>query len=494
MKFLALAIASNAYTLHQAPNPSQAAGPSAGKDPLLPDSKAAQVRKDGYFMVNCMNDAMHEHADNQSSQGQKRYAAGKIGVSVIWYHETVPKPDQESMDARKCFNFCRIQDRMGFFGLIHGRECYCTPYYRKQAGGEGDDCTLPCPGNQTEMCGGKKKSSMYQMHFCDDSAKDISKTKDSASVAVDDIQHLLDEYYTCQQNLQGRGDEGTSAFTSIGAGFASDYMQAAKVRAGELKRLLEKCAWLKEEHAELIKDPSPDFHAIAKQEYLEGQVINLQEFANRVQEFFDDAEPEFLKSCVQEVSSGYNIKDEYRAIQYYGDHRGTGYEMTICGGEMIGKPLFLGETECGARCRDTIGCEAFNVFGVAGGDFEEMSTLKYPNGQAGGGFLFMQRKKKSNFNANSGSCASFCGGDAGGCGCDASCQAWGDCCADYKDVCINKSGVCVLLKSAKQGKLFSTEECDGYESQGALTQCFYRLSDSKGLEIKYDTELQWCKE
>jgi len=490
MKFLTLAVTANSYRLNQVPNPSQAAGPDAGKDPLLPHDADAQVRKDGYYMVNCMNDAMHEHADNQSSQGQKRYAAGNIGVSVIWYHETVPKVDQEPMDARKCFNFCRIQERMGFFGLIHGRECYCTPYYRKQAGGEGDDCTLPCPGNQTEMCGGKKKSSMYQMHFCDDSARDISKAKDSAGAAYDNLQHLVDKYYDCQQNLQGRSDDKQSTFSKIGATFASDYMQAAKVRSGELKRLLEKCARLKEEHDELIKDPSPDFSAIAKQEYLEGQVINLQEFANRAQEFFDDAEPEFLKSCVQEVKPTYHIKDEYRGIQYYGDHRGTGYEMSICGGDMLEKPLFLDETECGARCRDTIGCEAFNVFGVAGATAPGPQPKK--KSKKGG---FMQRGKSS-FNATSGTCASFCGSEGprgAGCYCDSICQAEGDCCPDYADVCKKKSGVCVLLKNAKQAKLYTTDECDNYTKQGALTQCFYRLSDSKGLEIKYDEERQWCK-
>jgi len=329
------------------------------------------------------------------------------------------------------------------------------------------------------------------MHFCDDSAKDISKAKDSAGAAYDNIQEIVDKYYDCQQNLQGRSDDKQGAFSKIGATFASDYMQAAKVRAGELKRLLEKCARLKEEHDELIKDPSPDFSAIAKQEYLEGQVINLQEFANRAQAFFDDAEPEFLKSCVQEVKPSYNIKDEYRVIQYYGEHRDTGYEMSICGGDMIGKPLFLDETECGARCRDTIGCEAFNSFGVAGAT-PPGPPLKKKKSKKGG---FMQRGRKSNSDATGGTCASFCGSKAnqGGCFCDSTCQAAGDCCADYSNVCQKKSGVCVLLKNAKQGKLYTADECDNYTSQKALTQCFYRLSDSKGLEIEYDEERQWCK-
>lgn len=500
MKFLSLAVTIDAIRLFQAPatNPSQAAGPSAGSTPLLPNDPTAQVRKDGFYMVKCMNDAMREHADNQSAQGKKRYAAGNVGVSVIWYHETIPKVDQEPMDARKCFNFCRIQERMGFFGLVHGRECYCTPYYRQQPGGEGDDCSLPCPGNQAEMCGGKTKSTIYQMHFCDDSAKDIGKAKDSAAGAVADIQGILDDYYECQQNLQGRGQEKEAAFTKIGAQAASDYMQEAKIRAGQLKRLLEKCADLKKEHDELIKDPSPGFTAIEKQEYLEGQVINLQDFANRVNAFYDDAEPEFLKSCVQKVAPTYKIKDEYRAIQYYGKYNGIEYDMTVCKGEMLETPLFLNEEECAARCRDTIGCEAFNVFGVAGGDYEEVKILeKYPQtgGKGKGGFLDIEhkRRRQSTSTGMTGSCASHCGGDGGGCWCDAGCMANQDCCPDYAQVCKDKSGICVMLKNATSAKLFTAHECPGYEAPKVMTQCFYRFSESTGLEVKYDEERQWCK-
>lgn len=65
-----------------------------------------------------------------------------------------------------CFDFCRQYEDAHFFGIVHGRDCYCTRYFDKASmGGEGE-CDLPCEGNSKEMCGGKGKSSLFEMHLC----------------------------------------------------------------------------------------------------------------------------------------------------------------------------------------------------------------------------------------------------------------------------------------------------------------------------------------
>merc|ERR1719456_1720169 len=74
---------------------------------------------------------------------------------------------QKPMQARVCFEFCSTIDGMVFFGLQGGRYCYCTPFFKASAGGEGS-CDLPCPGAEFEMCGGKDKTSIYEMHTCGD--------------------------------------------------------------------------------------------------------------------------------------------------------------------------------------------------------------------------------------------------------------------------------------------------------------------------------------
>jgi len=496
MKLLAFFTAANALSRDDPNSPSLAAGPGAGQTPLTPDAKAAEVRKDGFFALKCVNDGSHVHADNQSSQGKMRYAAQNADISIIWYHETVPKVDQEEMTPRTCFNFCRIQKRIGFFGLIHGRDCYCTPYYRQQEGGEGEDCDLPCPGDQTTLCGGKTKANLYTMHWCDDTTKDLELAKNAASTVSALLGEMIEKYKVCQGSLQGRGEEFQAKASAAGSLFASNYFQAAKVRAGELKRLFEKAQRLQDEEIELASGPPDAFTAIKKQEYLEGQVFNLEEFEQRASEFLDTAKLEFVKTCDHISEKDYEVSHEYRPIIYYAKDQGivpeSYYEFTACGGEMIGSPLFMGLKSCALACRDHVKCEAFSVFGVAGEKSDSDVPSKYPTLIQKSARRFMARQFPSG-SPPSDSCVGKCGGPAGMCWCDSLCQGYGDCCQDFNPICSDNSGICVLLSSAKKASIFSSKECEGYKKMEVLTECYYRLSDSKGLDTKYDIETQWCK-
>merc|ERR1719498_555578 len=116
-------------------------------------------------------EGMHVVADKHTQQGAARYDSEKTNVSVVWYEEVVEKEDRVGMTPQVCYNFCRGLKQMGFFGLLAGRQCYCAPYYTTRVGGEGDTCDMPCEGNQAVMCGGMKKSDVYEMHMCADTTQ-----------------------------------------------------------------------------------------------------------------------------------------------------------------------------------------------------------------------------------------------------------------------------------------------------------------------------------
>merc|ERR1719198_2389400 len=75
------------------------------------------------------------------------------------------------MTPRICFDFCRAQATAKFFGIEYGRDCYCAHYIESHTTG-GGGCELPCEGDAKEACGGKVKSSVFEMHNCGDSVSE----------------------------------------------------------------------------------------------------------------------------------------------------------------------------------------------------------------------------------------------------------------------------------------------------------------------------------
>eukprot|EP00397_Hematodinium_sp_SG-2012_P031165 GEMP01033059.1.p1 GENE.GEMP01033059.1~~GEMP01033059.1.p1 ORF type:complete len:361 (-),score=78.25 GEMP01033059.1:886-1968(-) len=211
--------------------------PGAGLE-AAPHGADAQLFKDGFYFVNCVTDGMEKFADIHSDQGQKRYAAQNSNVSVVKYHLTVPKEDQVDMTPSVCFNFCRTQDKMAFFGLIHGRECYCTPYYRQESGDD-SSCDLPCPGLATSMCGGKGRSSIYQMHYCGDTARELKESTKVASQLVKALASASTALGDCSAAVQEAGNTIGNLAGQVGDSAASDHAQAAREAAGTYKRAQE---------------------------------------------------------------------------------------------------------------------------------------------------------------------------------------------------------------------------------------------------------------
>merc|ERR1719163_417497 len=62
----------------------------------------------------------------------------------------VPKEDQQPMTQKVCFEFCRTIPNMGFFGIVNGRGCYCTPYFKAMES-DSSQCDSGCAGDATVM-------------------------------------------------------------------------------------------------------------------------------------------------------------------------------------------------------------------------------------------------------------------------------------------------------------------------------------------------------
>jgi hypothetical protein len=173
--------------------------PGAGADQTLKDEGRSltgsvggeepyvTVLKDGWFEVGCYFDRMLTAGDKFGNDADqyKMGATESVNVSIALYDELILDEDKESMTPTVCFEFCRTLPDMVYFGIANGGYCYCAPYYHPKPGDE-SKCDSPCPGDNTVVCGNMKgKSSMFEMHLCDDVAEDLATAMGAAKDALD---------------------------------------------------------------------------------------------------------------------------------------------------------------------------------------------------------------------------------------------------------------------------------------------------------------------
>merc|ERR1719262_1747892 len=153
--------------------------PGAGIDDMDKLKPFKTVLKDGFLLVDCVRDYMYERGD-KFGDNKHDYKLGPVSrVSIVHYDAFVAKEDREEMTQKKCFEFCRTVPNMGFFGIVNGRGCYCTPYFTPMES-DSSQCDAVCEGDNTLMCGGKSKSSVFAMHMCDSTKDDLSTRSGAA--------------------------------------------------------------------------------------------------------------------------------------------------------------------------------------------------------------------------------------------------------------------------------------------------------------------------
>jgi len=197
------------------------------------------VYKDGFWDAGCLSDEMVKTGD-KFGDGKFTYKSqGSANTSIVFYGEIVEPDSQKPMTPKVCFEFCRTVPDMTFFGLIYGRECYCSHYWKKTTG-EGV-CDLPCEGDAASICGGAELSSMYQMHKCvgglAQDVEDLEAKVDETYDALTSAEAVLSEQGTA---LQMSGEK----LESYAEGSSSGLSQAAKVAAGPVIHAAEDLAEL----------------------------------------------------------------------------------------------------------------------------------------------------------------------------------------------------------------------------------------------------------
>merc|ERR1712224_517559 len=104
--------------------------------------------------------------------------------------DIIPKLERKEMTHNVCYQFCRTIPEMEFFGITNGRDCYCMPFFH-QAPGDSSDCDAPCDGDTSNICGGEHKSSVFELHACNDAVENLKKASEkevSAHEALSEIQ------------------------------------------------------------------------------------------------------------------------------------------------------------------------------------------------------------------------------------------------------------------------------------------------------------------
>merc|ERR1719265_2181265 len=375
-------------------------GNVAGTEPFV------TVLKDGYFEVGCFTDAMNEFGDKFGDEKDK-YGKMVGDTSIVRYSEIVLKEKQVAMTPTVCFDFCRSVEDMVFFGISNGRDCYCTPYY-KPAAGDDKKCDSPCEGDETLMCGNQKKSAIWEMHLCADTAKDLEEAMTGAKEALEFFfeqavlsTDLAKKTSDAGQTLQKKGglagspvaaDMGLKATQSTKA-LSQQYMVGYKMY-NQLLAAYEIGDGLKgEDFTDATKTTEAE-HATAKMKELTGPVLGEAEsmFATVKLTYPGAAsllgdEPE--KGDGAAVALAGEMPFDYRVASYALEPTFPA-GMSACKGPIIGKPVFgLDVAGCGKACSGTVypdKCVGFSHYSTSDGDLcfmlsdvEELMTFECPD-------------------------------------------------------------------------------------------------------------------
>jgi len=340
--------------------------------------------KDGYSETGCYKDSMPVYFD-KFGDNKDQYKPGLSGVSIVVYKEVIPKEDQLSMTPEVCFDFCRTIPEMGYFGITNGDYCYCEPYFKPAESGS-SSCDVPCVGDTTLMCGGKEKSTVFEMHLCNDAADDLLK---AATAAGNALKNMYYDAWTVNWKSEGITKSGAELQKLAGLGgdpVASDLGQWTKEKGGEMEHALwdgecfESYKALHKVYFDSEDTMDLDFFVAANLEAADTATFEMARLTKIVagcrKKALDNIvamEPWFTERMRsyrtngkwdREKASAYNSKsvDESRlSFQLYyplgyafnpGDP--TARTMSTCSGDKIGMPMPLRLTECANACDRTI--------------------------------------------------------------------------------------------------------------------------------------------
>jgi len=350
-----------------------------------------KVFKDGYSFTLCAKDDMYDFGDKYGDN-KDQYKQDHLNVSIVKYSEIVLKEKQKAMTPKICFEFCRTVPNMVYFGIKAGRDCYCTPFYTKAESGS-ESCDNQCPGDPMQMCGGKHKSQLYEMHMCADTAGDLLYSAVNAEQELvymydtvfmtDKIANWLDTTGQELQKIAGLGgDPGAAGLAQLAIDEAVSLFDASTgwgVCKGQYVMLLE-----------LYREAKPmykwDFSFAEKIQEAEDTIMMMDNLkqklhwcAKRSEGPIEDTYPfyfEFMSALdekdFQTKSDKYNdaLVMYYPALYYINQLADP--EMSSCTGPPVGKPMSVPLSGCAEACNRMVTppyrCTSFQYFQIQEGD------------------------------------------------------------------------------------------------------------------------------
>lgn len=370
----------------------QVRNPGAGLSEFTPFEESFN---DGFMMIGCVKDDLLLHGD-KFGDGKFSYKYGDIAnVTIIHYTEVVPSEDSEEMTHEVCFNFCRSVPEMNFFGITNGRDCYCAPFY-KQIAGDSSDCDATCDGNPGIMCGGKTKSSIFEMHACNDAEGNLAAASSAAIEQQGTLAEkagIITEAATTMQDTAAALQE---SFGKVGDSAATEHLQAAKVWAGKLTAAAGESSTL----AESVTDKEVEAQATAGGPVpaMEGATDSLKEITKEAKTSEAALAEMEAKGIAPEVEGDAKPGDLYYPVMYFVDKEFKDVPQT-CGGPLLDEPLVGDFDGCAEACEKTAGkCVGFNYLSGAEGGLcfmmSELKTATYYTGCEEEKAAFLQKKAK----------------------------------------------------------------------------------------------------
>merc|ERR1719486_869796 len=299
--------------------------------------------------------------------------------------------DQAEMTPAVCFEFCRTVPNMGFFGIVNGRGCYCTPYFTPMES-DSSQCDAVCEGDNTQMCGGKSKSSLFAMHMCDSTADDLSTSTGKASSMKASMDTKSKLAKKLSGALQGAGEALQKSFGQVGDSGMTGHAQSAKVFAGDLEAATKAVDKVSAELGDLAKsgnglkdftDPETVAKAERAMEGIDETMADGEVVTDKLDKLLDLAEHKAVSGAVK----------QYYPMMYFVDKEYTDVPQT-CSGDVVAKPVVGSADACAAACDSNIHeCVGFQY--VEDGKFSGcvlLSSFKTGFYYTGCGKSFLQGK------------------------------------------------------------------------------------------------------
>jgi len=243
------------------------------------------------------------------------------------------------------------------------------------------------------------KSSVFSMHMCSNTKTELGESKEKMEKTSKQLSTVTDKVSETGKTMQKASAALQASFGKVGDTEASDLMQAAKVRAGELEKAAKEASKvsdelkaLDEKYAKVSKGDLDEFDAATKAKAL---IDDMDKATTNGQAQVKDLVPLVDASSPEELPKG--ASKQYYPTMYFVNKEFAKLPST-CGGKAVGEPLVGSMDDCSAVCDSQMGyCVGFSYFPNEKSGlcflFEKLTSVTYYSGCKKGEMLLQKQRK-----------------------------------------------------------------------------------------------------